>query len=246
MMPLRFLSYCVGLLLTGIIFLMGSCGSPTGKAPAKTVSQTQKRTANDSTKSKSNGSSQKKVLFFGNSLTAGFGLKLTEAFPHLIQLKIDSLGWGYQVMNGGLSGETTASGKTRIDWFLEEKIEIFVLELGGNDGLRGIAIEETKANLQAIIDKAKAKYPQIKIVLAGMQVPPNMGQTYGQAFSQMYPELAKANQAVLIPFLLEKVGGEPSLNLPDGIHPTVQGHQIVAQTVWKFLKPVLEELNRAS
>ncbi|MCS6968409.1 MAG: arylesterase [Cytophagales bacterium] len=182
---------------------------------------------------------RKVILFFGNSLTAGFGVEPEEAFPALIQQKIDSLGLPYRCVNAGLSGETSAGGKARIDWLLKQPVDILVIELGGNDGLRGIDPEETRKNLQAIIDKAKARYPHITIVLAGMEAPPNMGQEYTRAFRRLYPELAQANQLSLIPFLLDKVGGEPSLNLPDGIHPTAQGHQIIAQTVWKTLYPIL-------
>ncbi|MCS7019614.1 MAG: arylesterase [Cytophagales bacterium] len=182
---------------------------------------------------------RKIILFFGNSLTAGFGLEPEQAFPALIQLRIDSLGLPYRCINAGVSGETTASGNTRIDWMLEQPVDILVIELGGNDGLRGISPEETRKNLQSIISKAKTKYPAIKIVLAGMEVPPNMGQTYAAAFRKIYPELAQTNQLTLIPFLLDKVGGEPSLNLPDGIHPTAEGHRIVAETVWKYLQTLL-------
>lgn len=184
---------------------------------------------------------RKVILFFGNSLTAGFGLEPEQAYPALIQMRLDSLGLPYRCINAGVSGETTAGGNARIDWLLEQPVDILVIELGGNDGLRGISPEETRKNLQSIINKAKAKYPDIKIILAGMEVPPNMGQDYAAAFRKIYPELAQANQTALIPFLLDKVGGEPSLNLPDGIHPTAEGHRIVAETVWKTLKTVLEK-----
>jgi len=186
---------------------------------------------------------RKVILFFGNSLTAGFGLAIEQAFPALIQQRLDSLGLPYRCVNAGVSGETTASGSTRIDWMIEQPIDILVIELGGNDGLRGISPDETRKNLQTIINKAKAKYPDIKIILAGMEVPPNMGQNYATQFRKIYPELAKANHVALIPFLLDKVGGEPSLNLPDGIHPTAEGHRMVAETVWKTLQTVLEKPN---
>ncbi len=182
---------------------------------------------------------KKNILFFGNSLTAGYGLDPSEAFPSLIQHYIDSLQLAYKVINGGLSGETTAGGKSRIDWLLEQPVDVFILELGGNDGLRGIAVAESTKNLQAIIDKVKAKYPAVKIVLAGMQVPPNMGTKYANDFKAMYPALATKNNIQLIPFLLEGVGGISSLNQPDGIHPTPEGHKIVAANVWKVLKGIL-------
>lgn len=181
----------------------------------------------------------KLILFFGNSLTAGYGIEEEDAFPALIQKKIDSLTLDYRVINGGLSGETTASGSNRVNWFLEDKPDIFVLELGANDGLRGIPLDETKKNLELIIDKVKEKYPETEVLLAGMQIPPNMGQEYTTSFRQMYTEIANEKDVSLIPFLLEGVAGDPSLNLPDGIHPTEEGHKIVAENVWKNIAPLL-------
>lgn len=183
--------------------------------------------------------SAKHIVFFGNSLTAGYGLDPSEAFPALVQAKIDSLGLPYKVVNAGLSGETTAGGKGRIDWLLQQPVDVFVLELGGNDGLRGIPVSETGRNLQAIIDRVKAKYPHAKIILAGMQVPPNMGSKYAGEFRAVFKTLADKNNIPLIPFLLEGVGGIPELNQPDGIHPTARGHQIVANNVWEVLKGML-------
>ena len=182
---------------------------------------------------------KKTIVFFGNSLTAGYGLSPSEAFPALIQKRIDSLNLPYQVINAGVSGETSSGGKTRIDWILREPIDIFVLELGANDGLRGTLLSETKKNLQDIIDKVKAKYPDTKLVFAGMEIPPNMGQAYTTEFRNIYTELAKKNSMTLIPFLLEGVGGEPELNQADGIHPTAEGHVIVAENVWKQLEKLL-------
>lgn len=181
----------------------------------------------------------KTILFFGNSLTAGYGIDEEDAFPALIQDRIDSLGMDYRVINAGLSGETTASGLSRLDWFLEEAPEVFVLELGGNDGLRGISLEETQKNLKAIISQVREKYPETSMVLAGMQIPPNMGPDYSAGFQNMYAEISGATGVVLIPFLLEGVAGDPELNLPDGIHPTEEGHQLVAETVWEYLEPLL-------
>ncbi len=181
-------------------------------------------------------SDQKIILFFGNSLTAGYGIDQEDAFAGLTQLRIDSLGLDYKVINGGLSGETTAGGLSRLDWFLEDKPDIFVLELGGNDGLRGIALSETKSNLLAMVDKVRAKFPETKIILAGMQIPPNMGQEYSNEFKEIYPAVAKEKNVTLIPFLLENVGGIPELNLPDGIHPTEQGHKIVLETIWPYIE----------
>lgn len=182
----------------------------------------------------------KTILFFGDSLTAGMGLDPNEAFPTVIQEKLDSLGFNYKVINAGLSGETTASGKNRVEWVLNQEVDIFVLELGANDGLRGIQPEETRKNLQHIIDVVHEKDPDTKIILAGMQIPPNMGPDYTSEFRSIFPELAEENNVELIPFLLEDVAGNPELNQEDGIHPTAQGHQILAENVWKVLKPMLE------
>ncbi|HEU5165123.1 MAG TPA: arylesterase [Chitinophagaceae bacterium] len=182
---------------------------------------------------------KKTIVFFGNSLTAGYGISPSEAFPAIIQKKIDSLGLPYQVINAGVSGETSSGGKTRIDWILREPVDIFVLELGANDGLRGTLLSETKKNLQDIIDKVKAKYPDTKLVFAGMEIPPNMGQAYTTEFRNIYTDLATKNSMTLIPFLLEGVGGEPELNQADGIHPTAEGHLIVAENVWKQLEKLL-------
>lgn len=179
------------------------------------------------------------IVFFGNSLTAGYGLSPSQAFPALIQKKIDSLGLPYEVINAGVSGETSSGGKTRIDWILREPVNIFVLELGANDGLRGTPLSETKKNLQDIIDKVKAKYPDIKLVFAGMEIPPNMGQAYTTEFRNIYTDLAAKNNMTLIPFLLQGVGGEPDLNLEDGIHPNEEGHRIVAENVWRELQKLL-------
>lgn len=181
----------------------------------------------------------KTILFFGNSLTAGYGLEPEESFPSLIQLKIDSLNLPYKVINAGLSGETTAGGKARISWLLKQKIDVFVLELGANDGLRGIPVAETSENLQSIVDQVKAKYPDVKMVMAGMEVPPNMGAKYSADFREIFKKIAEKNNMILIPFLLDKVGGVENLNQSDGIHPTAEGQQILADNVWNVLKDKL-------
>jgi len=182
---------------------------------------------------------RRNIIFFGNSLTAAYNLSPEQGFTNLIQQKIDALGLPYRCVNSGLSGETTADGKNRVDWVLKQPVDIFVLELGGNDALRGLPVKASRENLQTIIDKVKARYPNCKIVLAGMQAPPNLGPAYTKGFRQMYPELAQRNGTALVPFLLENVGGIPSLNLEDGIHPNVEGQKIVAENVWKVLKPLL-------
>ena len=221
------------LLLVLALWMQLGCG---GNAPEenKPVGQS----VADSTST--GGVAKKTILFFGNSLTAGYGLDdPKQAFAGLVQARLDSLGLPWTGVNAGVSGETTAGGEGRIDWILKQPIDIFVLELGGNDGLRGIPVTETRENLQTIIDKVRSANPQVKIILAGMMVPPNMGPDYGKAFQKIYPELAEKNKVALIPFLLEGVGGEPALNLPDGIHPTPEGHKIVMETVWDVLKGAL-------
>lgn len=183
----------------------------------------------------------KTLVFFGDSLTAGYGLDdpATQAFPALIQQKIDAAHLPWRIVNAGLSGETTAGGRRRVEWILRQPVDIFVLELGGNDGLRGIPISDTRANLQAIIDLVHTKYPTARIVLAGMQIPTNLGTDYINAFREVFPTLAKANQLKLVPFLLENVGGHPDLNQSDGIHPNATGHALVAENAWKILQPML-------
>jgi acyl-CoA thioesterase-1 len=215
------------ILLFGITLFLSSCGSKQEKKETATTEQ-----AADATKKKT-------ILFFGNSLTAGYGIDPEESFAGRIQSRLDSLKKEYRVINGGLSGETTAGGLSRLDWFLEEEPYLFVLELGGNDGLRGIPLTETKKNLLAIVDKVQAKYPNTKIILAGMQIPPNMGKEYTEEFKAIYPAVAKEKNIELIPFLLEGVAGNPDLNLPDGIHPTPEGHRIVMETLWPYILKAL-------
>lgn len=181
----------------------------------------------------------KNILFFGDSITAGYGLDTDEAFPALIQEKIDSLGLSHNVINAGLSGETSAGGLRRVDWVLQQPVDIFVLELGGNDGLRGVEPSSTKENLQGIINKVNDKYPDATIILTGMEAPPNMGESYTERFRAIFNELADENDVVFLPFILEGVAGEPDLNLPDGIHPTEEGHKVLAENVWSVLEPVL-------
>ncbi|WP_305032320.1 arylesterase [Hymenobacter convexus] len=183
---------------------------------------------------------KKRLLFFGNSLTAGYGVEPEQAFAGLIGQKIDSLKLPYVVINAGLSGETTAGGRSRVGWILKQPVDVFVLELGGNDGLRGLPLSATRENLQGIIDTVRRRSPGAQIVLAGMQIPPNLGQAYANDFKAIYQDIATRNKLVLIPFLLEGVGGDRTLNQADGIHPTPAGHRIVARTVWAVLRPLLK------
>ena len=181
----------------------------------------------------------KTIIFYGDSITAGYGIGTELAFPNLIETKLVNNGYNVEVVNAGLSGETSAGGLTRIDWMLNRNFDVFVLELGANDGLRGLPIDETYKNLQLIIDKVTEKLPHTKIVLTGMMVPPNMGTEYAQAFMRIYPDLAKDNNAQLIPFLLKDVAGIAELNQADGIHPNIQGHKIIAENLYPFFQNLL-------
>lgn len=183
----------------------------------------------------------KTIVFFGDSLTAGYGLDAPErdAFPALIQQRIAAAHLPYRVVNAGVSGETTAGGLRRVDWVLRAPVDVFVLALGGNDGLRGIDPTVTRANLQAIVDRVRAKYPAAQIVLAGMQMPANLGPRFTTAFRQLFPDLAEKNHLTLVPFLLAGVGAVPALNQADMIHPNAQGHRLVADNVWRVLEPLL-------
>jgi len=206
--------------------ILSSCGDMERKAPENTIKDSARTTAPEKSEK------VKHILFFGTSLTAGLGVNPEQAFPALIQHKIDSLHLPYKVVNAGLSGETSAAGKNRIGWILKQPVDIFVLELGSNDGLRGIPVKETAANLQAVIDQVKKKYPEARLLLAGMQMPPSMGEKYTSSFAAIFPVLAKKNKMDFLPFLLKDVGGIPRLNQKDGIHPTPEGHKIVAENVW--------------
>jgi len=187
----------------------------------------------------------KTVLFLGDSITAGYGVDPAQAYPAIIQNKIDAKGWRFRVINAGQSGDTSAGGLSRLEWLLKNRIDILVLELGANDGLRGLPVENTKRNLQAIIDRTRQRYPQVKIIIAGMKLPPNLGRDYGRRFEMMFSELSKKNKTALIPFVLEGVGGMRNLNLSDAIHPTPEGHKLVAANVWKVLEPVIKSLDAA-
>lgn len=181
-----------------------------------------------------------RVVFFGTSLTAGMGVDPEDAYPALIQQRLDSLGLDLTVVNAGVSGETSAAGLRRIDWILREPVAVLVLELGANDALRGLELKAAKENLQEIINRTRAKYPSVRVVVAGMQAPPNLGRRYTEEFRRMFVDLARANDAALIPFLLQDVGGVAELNQGDGIHPNETGHRMVANNVWKTLKLVVE------
>lgn len=222
------------LILTAII---SGCGNEQKKDAE--AANPAKRPAETVPGSEEAAAKQQNILFFGTSLTAGYGVEPTEAYPALIQKKIDSLHLHYKVINGGLSGETSAAGRNRIDWLLKQHIDIFVLELGANDGLRGLPLRETRTNLQAVIDKVKKKYPNAQMVMLGMQMPPNLGADYTAEFKALFSDLATKNNMTYVPFLLDGVGGVSKLNQQDGIHPTAEGHQILAQNVWSKLQGIL-------
>lgn len=228
----KLLKFCY--FMMALIFI--SCGnSNTNKNNIKVIStKTVGKTVVET-------SSKKTILCFGDSLTAGYGLEdSNDAFPSLLQTRVDSLALDYVVVNSGLSGETTAGGRSRIEWVLNQDIDIFLLELGANDGLRGVPLTETRVNLQTIIDVVRAKNPATIIVLAGMELPPNMGKEYTTEFRSIFSDLAKKNDLAFIPFILKDVGGIAQLNQSDGIHPTVEGHKILATTVWEILETVMK------
>jgi acyl-CoA thioesterase-1 len=175
----------------------------------------------------------------GTSLTAGYGLDPADAFPALIQARLDAAGLPYRVVNAGVSGETSAGALRRLDWLLKQPVVVLVVETGANDGLRGQDPDATRANIRALLDRAKKQEPPPRLVLLGMEALPNYGEEYRRRFRAIYPELAKENGAVLVPFLLDGVAGVASLNQADGVHPTAEGHRRVAETVWRALRPIL-------
>jgi acyl-CoA thioesterase-1 len=181
------------------------------------------------------------VIFLGDSLTAGHGLPASQAYPALVQQRISAAGLPFDVVNAGVSGDTTAGGLRRIDWLLRRRADVLVIALGANDGLRGVSLEETERNLRSIIARAREKNPEIRILLAGMKVPPNLGIPFAAGFRGIYPRVARDTGVALWPFMLEGVAGDPDLNQDDGIHPNASGQQIIAGSAWKHLRPLLEE-----
>jgi acyl-CoA thioesterase-1 len=212
------------------VALLATCGSPPERQQAVRAPGAGGSPAADSTPV---------ILFLGTSLTAGLGVDPEEVYPALIQRRLDSLGLAFRVVNAGVSGETSAGGLRRIDWLLVRPVAVLVLELGANDGLRGLPPEDLRRNLQAIIDRTHAAQPEARVVIIGMAAPPNMGRSYADAFRGVFRELARANHAALVPFLLDGVAGVPALNQPDGIHPTAEGHAVMAENVWRVLGPVV-------
>lgn len=221
------------LLLIGLLCLSNCKDKPISEEQV-VVNKTNESevTTNESIKSK-----KKSILFFGDSLTAGYGLSEEESFPSLVQDRIDSLDLPYQVINAGLSGETSAGGVGRIDWVLQQPVDIFVLELGANDMLRGLDVKETESNLDKIIESVKNTYPDAQLIVVGMESPPNMGEDYVKAFNALFAKLAKKHSAGFLPFLLK--GVDPSQSIGDGKHPNAEGQKIVLENVWEVLEPYL-------
>ena len=212
----------------GVIASLSGCGQPP-QAKSQAAAQT------------SWGTDRPTILFLGTSLTAGLGLTPEQAYPALIQRKIDSAGLNYTVVNAGVSGETSAGARNRIDWLLQRPVAVLVVETGANDGLRGLPADSLRANIEAILERGRRLRPIPKLVLLGMRIPPNYGRAYSEQFRSVYSELAREYGATLVPFLLEGVGGVAALNQPDGVHPTAEGQKKMAETVWKVLEPVLRE-----
>jgi len=220
--------------LIAILILLSSC------ATEPTASQNQSASQKSETKKDDSASSQKKtILFYGDSLTAGYGLEEDQSFPSRIEDKIDSLEMKYEVVNAGLSGETTSGGLKRIDWVLRQPVDIFFLELGANDMLRGQPLDQTRENLSSIITKVKAKYPKAKIGLCEMIAAPNMGADYVLGFNKIFHDLAAQHSITLVPFFLEGVAGYDQYLLKDGKHPNAEGQILAAENIWKVLEGML-------
>ena len=229
-------------LLVGVLGLVGCGQDRSTSSPAPSAEDTTAATSPSPSATADTAAADVRVLVLGNSIAAGAGVSPQEAFPALLQQTVDSLGWDVQVRNAGVSGETTAGGLQRIGWVLQDPVDVLVLELGGNDGLRGIDPGVTRQNLRGIIDTTLATYPEARVLLTGMQVPPNLGRGYAQQFREVYPTVAGAyDRVTLIPFILNEIAGSDSLMQDDGIHPTAAGHRIVADEIWADLRPILEE-----
>jgi acyl-CoA thioesterase I len=226
-------SWVTGLLAAACI--CAACGPRDGGTRPATSS----RPASDSAGASAAERAQKpQIVFLGDSITAGLGLSQDEAYPILLQRRLEEEGLPYDVVNAGVSGDTSAGGLSRLDWALTGDVRVLVVALGGNDALRGLPPEELKRNLAEIIRRAQARH--ITVVLAGMEAPPNYGRDYAAAFHRVYPALAKEYHVALVPFLLQGVGGVPGLNQRDGIHPTAEGARIVADNIWAILAPIVE------
>ena len=219
------------------VLLMVACSAPANTPPAAANGPQPAPAARAS-----KVSVKPRIVVLGDSLTAGLGLPVDEAYPSLLQHRVDASGFNYEVVNAGVSGDTSAGGLSRLDWALEGDVRVLIVALGGNDALRALPADELKQNLSRIIERAQAR--RIDVVLAGMEAPPNFGRDYIVTFHQVYPSLASQYHVAFLPFLLDGVAGDIALNQRDGIHPTARGAHIVADNVWTTLKPILEQQKR--
>jgi acyl-CoA thioesterase I len=223
------------LVMVGLLVGLAACESSDDARPAASASP---RTASTSPNPAPTPLERPRIVALGDSLTAGLGLDAADAWPALVQRRLDDAGYRYEVINAGVSGDTTAGGLRRLDWSLEGEVEVLVLELGANDGLRGLPVDEIRRNLDAIVTEAQSR--GIKVLLCGMEAPPNFGRQYADEFRQVFKDVADAHDVAFLPFFLEGVAGEAALNQPDGIHPNVEGTRRVADIVWQALEPLLE------
>jgi acyl-CoA thioesterase-1 len=230
------------LLLLVLLPLVAACSSPDSPAPSASdttaIAAPPRPAPGDATLP--DADARGRILVIGNSIADGYGLDRSQSFPALLQHKIDSAGLPFRVDNQGVSGQTTAGGLNGLDWHLERPVDVLLLELGANDGLRGQPVSNIRRNLTAIIERVRQSNPGASIVLTGMQMPPSFGQRYTQEYREVFAEVAADQDAALVPFLLEGVGGVPRLNQPDGVHPTAEGQKIIAENVWQTLGPVLQ------
>jgi acyl-CoA thioesterase-1 len=224
-------------LLVLCLVMLAACGGNATSPPASNRTQAQPA----GTPADPNSDPRPKIVALGDSLTAGLGVAESQAYPAVLQQKIDADGYAYEVVNMGVSGDTSAGGLRRLDWALEGNVKVLIVALGANDGLRGLRPDEMKKNLERIIERAKED--NIVVILAGMEAPPNYGAEYTAAFRRVYQELAREQGVRLLPFLLDGVAGDAALNQSDGIHPNARGAEIIADGIWKVLQPVLDELN---
>lgn len=222
-----------------ILFAASMLFSSCQRAPDSPTTEKIPTAATSSALNTTESESLPAIVAFGDSLTAGFGLREDQSFTTLLQKKIDEKGYRYRVVNAGVSGDTSAGGVRRIDWSLRGEVKFLILELGANDALRGQPVSEMKKNLARIIERAQSG--GVTVILAGMEAPPNLGAQYTQEFRQAYRDLAKQYQITFIPFVLEGIGGISEMNQPDGIHPNAEGEKIMAENVWRALEPLLKQ-----
>lgn len=229
----RIYYYAFALLFLGVIAIISGCSK----------NDTARIEANAGTL-KSSTDTRPAIVAFGDSLTAAYGLSIEESYTTLLQIKLDENGYKFRVVNAGVSGDTTAGGVRRIDWALQDNPKYLILELGGNDGLRGLSVADMKKNLSHIIERAQSR--NVTVILAGMEAPVNMGREYRLEFHNAFQELVKKYNIPFIPFILDGIAGRPDLNLPDGIHPNPAGEKIMTENVWKIMKPLISQKNGKS